>query len=268
MLAVIGSTALYERNIKLDRPRLDCDIVGDYDELVRFLKDMNCNRIYPIANGKKLVGHGNHIMYDCEIAWPNSTSEELHRLIINDKESLVIDNTCYASLDMCYLLKMTHRFKKNSPHFKKTMNDIKLLRKLGATIPSKYKDFYDRRLKETLSYKHPKLNQSKKDFFTDDVPYQYDHDSIHKAVKLYDYPAYTYFKEDQSEVKVSKKLWNKLPHEIKLAAVYEESCVLALERSQVPYPDTDKFKSFRNGSYEGMHKHYFRMVQGIFLGTL
>jgi hypothetical protein len=249
MLAVIGSAAL-KIHCSLDREPMDDDLLGDYDEIIAHLKLRESEFIMPIDSGKKMLGkcfrwNGRKVMVEAEITWPGSTSEELYHIILNDKKSVISGPFIYASADVLYLLKMTHRFKKNSPHFKKTMDDIKLLRKSGATVRPEHQEFYERRLKETLSYQHPKLNQSKKDFFTDDVPYKYDHDSIHKAVKLYGQPAYTYFKEDQSEVKVSKKLWNKLPYEIQLAAVYEESCVLALERSQIPYPKTDRFVSFQ-----------------------
>ena len=244
MLAVIGSVALLEQNIDLGRKPSDVDLVGDYDELVRFLKDMQAKGIMPIAEGKKIVGRTQHTVYECEIAWSNSSSEELLKLIRDDPKSYVVDNQYYASLDICYLLKMTHRFKKNSPHFLKTMQDIHKLRELGATIRPEHQDFYKRRLAETLDYKHPKLNQGKKDFFTDDVPYVYDHDTIHEAIKLYRKPAYSYFKPDESEVLTSRKLFRKLPLALQLASVYEESCVLALERSQIPHPQTDRHKSF------------------------
>lgn len=245
--ACIGSVALYEHDIDIGRKRsIDVDLVGDYDALIYFLKENNtCRSIIPIDEGKKLVGRAKYVIYECEIAWENSTSKELLDLIINDPNSLKIDHTYYASMNVCYMLKMTHRFRKNSPHFLKTMNDIQTLRKLGAIIQPEHMKFYKRRLKETLSYKHPKLNQTKKDFFTDDIPYRYDHDSIHEAMKLYEKPAYAYFKEDEAEVKVSKELFFKLPYEKQLAAVYEESCVLALERSQIPYPEMDPLVSFK-----------------------
>jgi hypothetical protein len=39
-----------------------------------------------------------------------------------------------ASFDVLYTLKMSHRFKKNSPHFTKTMKDILKLKSLGAVV--------------------------------------------------------------------------------------------------------------------------------------
>ncbi len=139
----------------------------------------------------------------------------------------------YAEPDVCLMLKMSHRYLKNSPHFKKTILDIQALKKAGVTLPDFAKDWLPIREKETYDYGHPKLNQSKQSFFKDDF-YVYDHDTLHLAVALYNKPAYEYFKPDTNEVNVSKKLFFAQHQEIKLASVYEESCVLALERHQIP----------------------------------
>jgi hypothetical protein len=242
MLAIIGSAALVAQNVELGRECGDLDLVGDYDDLISKLKAIGVSGITPFDNGKKIVARNKDTIFECEIAWPASTSEALYHLILSDSNSIKVEGYAYASLNVCYMLKMTHRFKKNSPHFLKTMRDIQLLRKLGAVI--EHEEFYQRRLKETLDYKHPKLNQSKKEFFTDDVPYTYDHDSIHEAIKLYDTPAYNLFKPNTTEVLTSRKLFDALDLQFRLAAVYEESCVLALERSQIPYPEMPRLKSF------------------------
>jgi hypothetical protein len=244
MLAVIGSVALIVRGYNIGRKPSDHDLVGDYDELIKKLQQVGCTTIIPIAQGKKVVGRNQTIIFECEIAWEKSTSAELLELIANDKDTLKDGDYMYPSLNVLYMLKMTHRFKKNNPHFLKTMQDIHLMREWGAVIQPEHKEFFKRRLKETLNYSHPKLNQSKKEFFTDDVPYTYDHDSIHEAIKLNDKPAYAYFKDDEKEVLVSRELFFKLPLDIQIAAVYEESCVLALERSQIPFPNMDRLDSF------------------------
>lgn len=143
-----------------------------------------------------------------------------------------------ASLGLLYALKMSHRFLKNSPHFLKTMRDIKEIEAKGwhecNGIPSHLKDWFKMREKETYDYSHPSLNKKKKDFFVDDF-YVYDHDSIHAVVALNELPAFNYFKEDTAEVKCSKeKFFNECSEDVRLAAVYEESAVLALERHQIP----------------------------------
>src|ERR1700757_4106985 len=173
MLAVIGSVALGSHGYTFGRVPSDIDLVGDYDDLVYFLKSSDCKSIIPIAEGKKIVGRSQTMIYDCEITWTNSTAKELYELIISDPNTINTNGCAFASLNVCYMLKMTHRFRKNNPHFLKTMSDIHKMREWGAVIQPEHKAFFKKRLKETLSYKHPKLNQSKKSFFTDDVPYVY-----------------------------------------------------------------------------------------------
>ena len=158
---------------------------------------------------------------------------------------MLLDMKKPVDIDLLYTLKMSHRFLKNSPHFLKTRNDILTLRKAGAQIPDEFREFYNLRRKETYDYKHPVLNQSKKDFFSDDF-YVYDHDTIHLAVMLYEKPAYDFIKIDTADVLCSKEKWEKTSEEIRLAMVYEESSVLALERHQIP----NNFKPNYKKSFE------------------
>ena len=100
--------------------------------------------------------------------------------------------------------------------------------------------FFKAREAWTYDYKLPKLNQSKADFFSGDgIEYEWDHDTIHLAVKFMDKPAYQYF--SGGEVWSDMDVFQTLPEEIKLNAVLEESLVLAAERSQLafdPAPDS------------------------------
>lgn len=106
------------------------------------------------------------------------------------------------------------------------------------------KNFFKKREKFTYNYKHPSLNKDKKNFFAhDNIHYVYDHDAIHRSVKVFDRPAYTYFQSENAEVMCDMKKFFTLQESIKLAAVYEESAVLALERSIIPY-GTDYEKAF------------------------
>ena len=79
------------------------------------------------------------------------------------------------------------------------------------------------------------MKVTSKEFFTPDVPYVYDHDSIHRAVAVGDVPAYTLYLEDGEEVKTSNKKFESLPIEFRLRGVLEESYVLALERAIIPH---------------------------------
>jgi hypothetical protein len=146
------------------------------------------------------------------------------------------------------MLKYSHKYKKDSPFFLKTMNDIQVLQEqLGIESESELepwlRDLLKERSKETYNYSLPKLNQSKSTFFTDSVPYKYDHDTIHLAVKHLDKPAYTYYQKDEAEVDCSKDKFFVAPEIVRLYGVLEESYVLALERSVIPFR-TDPKKAF------------------------
>lgn len=144
------------------------------------------------------------------------------------------------------MMKMSHRYKKNSVFFRKTMEDIKVLRDDRydrMNFSNAFSEALKFREKLTYDYLHPKLNQSKTDFFTDSVNYVYDHDTIHEAVKHLDKPAYSYYIEEGAEVKCSKKLFDNSPYGVKLYGVLEEAYVLALERSVIPF-GTDPHKAF------------------------
>lgn len=161
------------------------------------------------------------------IAWPGSTNQ-----LIYDDQAAGEQEEVIADLNTLLLLKMSHRYLKNSPHFLKTMEDIHLLRGLGAVITNP--DLLKRREKETYNYPHPKLNQRKDEFFHD--PYPYDHDSIHVAMAIDPLqPAYKHYQRDGTEVEVDRSKWDACSHTIKLRSIVEESLVLALERSQIPH---------------------------------
>lgn len=141
---------------------------------------------------------------------------------------------CILSMDAIYTLKLSHRYLKDSPHFAKTMADIRWFRSRGCNVFDS--DWLKERERATYSYQHPNLKRDKAEFFRgDSVQYVYDHDSLHEAVKMGDVPAYTRFSADGHEVLSSRSRFDALPEEHKLHAVLEESYVLALERSQIPF---------------------------------
>lgn len=155
------------------------------------------------------------------------------------------DNFETADINTCLAIKTAHRYKKNTPFFLKTMAHIKWLRQKGAVITPELEEIVKLRQKESLSYAHPKLNVSKESFF-DDTIYTYDHDSIHKTVALAGEPAYTHYIKDNEQVLTSKEKFFSVDDSIRLAGVYEETCVLALERSQIPNDfSIDPERSFR-----------------------
>lgn len=166
---------------------------------------------------------------------------------ISDKRILgVIFGCCIARPQLLLVLKMSHRYRRNSPHFYKTMQDIKVFRGepfYVDTFDSLHQDLLVYRELLTYNYQHPNLKTTKAKFFTDSVPYQFDHDSIHEAVKMLDKPAYMYYIKDGEQVECSKEKFNALPHIVKLYGVLEEAYVLALERAIIPH-GTDTEKAF------------------------
>ena len=252
MLALIGSEALIH-HIDGFRIGVDTDLIGTYDEVINYNRvierDMETRITFcaPTDGGKKNVTKfANGVIVEAEIAWQGTNQEQLLEMLGQDPDTRIVNGIMIPSINVLYMLKMSHRFKKNSVHFEKTMNDILLMREYGARIPSIYADWFDRRVNETYDYGHPSLMRSKAEFFKDDaINYQYDHDTIHLSVMKGERPAYTYFKPEDKEVWCDKGMWDKCSEDIKIRAVYEESATLALERSQIPYPDTDPLKSFK-----------------------
>lgn len=239
-MIVIGSTAL-AHHLPGTEPK-DLDLVGTYDEAQAWRKQFQSRVFYPINEGKTLfmssIGGG---ICEFDIAWEGSMAEgflrfaEAHPNEFHRKGQWLV-----PSLDVLLLLKMSHRYKKDSPHFLKTMRDIHWLRYKGAKINEDIHPYYLLRMAQTLSYAHPKLAVSKEGFFDAEatgVPYTYDHDSIHEAVKTFGKPAYTYFKPEDSPVLCSKEMFFAERFAVQLAAVAEEAYVLALERSLIPYPN-------------------------------
>lgn len=259
-MIIIGSYAMtYLANqkslYKLIRSPRDIDFIGTIDEYERLLSvTTHCSSAFPISDNKFVIERTTYPLHiEVEIAWRGSTAAELLKIIkennfIVGKAELQYNSASYANLDVLYALKMSHRYLKNSPHFAKTMRDIFDLREVGTDkINPLLLDWFKRREKETYNYKHPNLNQKKSEFFNGDgITYIYDHDSIHESIKLYSKPAYDYFKEPDEEVKTSKEMFFKCTEEIQLASVYEEACVLALERSQIPFNfEPHPYKSFQ-----------------------
>lgn len=250
-MIVIGSRAMmrYKEGIKPN----DLDLCGTYEEAQTFRKAFKPKAFYPINEGKSLYMKGQDgLIVEIEIAWEGSRAEGFLKFAERFPEAFyrtpfrfgngAFDRTDFLSpsLNVLYMLKMSHRYLKDSPHFLKTMRDIQDMRSMGAVIEEDHHPYYLKRIAETYTYNHPKLNVSKDGFFDPQgtgVEYTYDHDSIHEAVKMNAEPAYTYFKPEDSDVLCSKEMFFASDRWTQLCAVVEESYVLALERSLIPYPN-------------------------------
>lgn len=242
-MILIGSKAI-KFHVAQWRDPLDTDIVATYEEAEKYQKAHKPKVCYPIDSGKSIyMKASDEQITEIEVAWEGSRAEKLIEFVENDEGTVEWLGVKVPSLDVLYMLKMSHRYLKDSPHFKKTLDDILELRKLGAEIRPEHQEFYEQRMKDTYVNKLPKLNQAKGDFFDNESSiYTIDHDSIHEAIKNLDKPAYEYFKD--GEVWCSKELWDKCSDEVKLFAAYEEIGVLSIERSIHPFPNVDKRWAF------------------------
>ena len=249
----IGSLALNQALGSSQRKPKDYDFICSYNEFQEIWEEYKgCYTIkgcYPSNKGKKMIllAKGQKPV-EAEIAWEGSTAEWFTRLVMEDKDTQSFETTDmgvyieggihYPSLDALYMLKMSHRYLKNSPHFQKTRLDIKLMESKGAKIRPEWMEFYKARQAETYWYKHPKLNQTKDNFFdkSEGVVYVFEHDTVHNAVKHLDTPAYEKYKPPGNEVQCSKEMFFAVDEQVRLFGCLEECYVLSIERSQVPHP--------------------------------
>ncbi|MNQ42931.1 hypothetical protein D3C85_566430 [compost metagenome] len=247
-MLIIGSQAAKHWNLLQEGqvPR-DTDIICTFEEFkiecARIKEQEGISRCVPLSKNKFHVRNSAGWNYEFEVAWPDSSGEDL--LLVED----AVGSKVYASPQTLLALKLSHRYLRNSPHFLKTMRSIQHFRQCGINLSEGDSFWYrwlPKRERETYVYKHPKLDVSKGEFFDDSVPYVYDHDSIHETVALIDngdpvhhrrklIPAYTHYMQDGAAVMTDKEQFFAQRWEIRLYGVYEEACVLALERSQIPH---------------------------------
>lgn len=148
-----------------------------------------------------------------------------------------------ACPELVLMMKLSHRYKKDSVHFHKTRQDILLLRQQGVELDDYLKEILVEREKLTNPSGY-KLNVNKKEFFTDNVPYVVDHDNdLHIPLAHLEQPAYRYYMKDGAEVFCDKGKFFALPEEYRLYGVLEETYVLACERALIPH-GTDPKKAF------------------------
>ena len=241
-MILIGSRALAQ-HIDIGRDFNDTDIVGTYEEVVAYVKACKARAYYPIKEGRKMFIKDTYgYIVEADIAWEGSVEEKLLDFIMADSGTVYREDIgmYVPSLNVLYMLKLSHRYLKDSPFFLKTMRDIQLMRKHGAMLQDSHKEFYEQRMKDTYVYGLPKLNVTKDAFFDEvatGVVYKFDHDSIHMAVKHLDKPAYQYY--SGGEVWSDMRMFKTLPESIKLFGVLEEALTLAAERSQLAFPDRD-----------------------------
>lgn len=248
MNILFGSRAMH-RWFHDARTPLDFDYVGDYDDMKSTRAFHKAHICYPINEGKTFfLSNKERQIIEFDVAWKGSMAERFLEFAKTFPEAFDYDSDrkYYVPLpNVLYMLKMSHRFKKDSPHFLKTMEDILFLRSKGCTIQPEWMEFFKQREADTYTNSLPKLNQSKADFFDNSTSiYTLEHDDIHLAVKHLDTPAYEFFKPEQNEVMCSKDLFFSQSEEVCLLAGLEESYVLSIERSIHPFPNVNRKWAF------------------------
>ena len=243
-MLIIGShAAIFNKIHNGEEPR-DTDVIGTFAELQSLIKEMKKDALRethaagiglqicaPIDASHWHIRDHNGWNYEFEIAWPGSSGELLLKLEGNEE-----GREGFASKEACLALKLSHRFKKDSLHHWKTVDDILSYRKQGITLTPELEAWLPQREAETYAYAHPKLNVNKTDFFSGDgVRYVYDHDDLHRIMAVESSPAYTKYMADGEQVLTSKDKFFSLDERTKLLGGLEEALVLCAERSLIPY---------------------------------
>lgn len=235
-MLLIGSLAAMKNGVLLRKEVSDHDYIVHTEDVSTLLECYGSEDVHYAEDGIHIYStpdrHSKiNAILEIEIALPGSTGYDLLQKYGGGLN--------VATNDDLLMLKLSHRYKKNSSHFLKTMRDIHILRSVGATVADTA--WLKRREKETLNYKHPKLEgvDSVKFFKDSGIDYKYMHDDIHEAVKHLEKPAYTYYMTSDEDVHCSKDAFFDVSEEIRLYGVLEESYVLSLERSIVPFNVTD-----------------------------
>lgn len=278
MIIIIGSsstvTQLTSKWFKSYRPEgiKDIDLISDlksFDKISKLLSDAKVTQIRPnkfaFTGSSKLGGLPlevevphidfpsvsfllSKVFFTANGYYDYYTTNIFSREFCREFPSHLNCVPIIPSLNFQFVLKKSHRFLKNSPHFWKTVRDYNFLKSLidlsSLTSNPELREFLRIREEETYNYKHPSLAVNKVDFFTDNVPYVYNHDDIHEAIKLGEVPAYTKYLADGQEVMCDRNKFFTLSNQERINGVLEEAYTLAIERSQVPFPNMDPKKSF------------------------
>lgn len=255
-IVIVGSRAAKTHYPEFREP-VDLDIICSREDFITFMVRLSQSTKKKVEWVKPTEKGGaaqcGPLIVDAEfLDEDDPSSRPLYETIINDPNS-ISDEMCgfttyAASPNILFMMKMAHRYKKFhisvlEKFFLKTRNDIMFYRDKGCVIEDQ--ELYDLREYHSYPYKHPALNVTKDEFFQDDgIEYVYDHDSLHEAMKVMEVPSYTRYLMDGEQVKVDRSKWDTLPRGLKIDGVYEEACVLALERAVIPH-DADPDWAFR-----------------------
>lgn len=252
----VGSGALSFHAVDIGRTPKDFDYICTNEEFVQFIKNQMQDgfRVIKLENKDKtrIAFLQDTFNEDVHIVEATIWNYDESNLIGSDswmlnnlpaKYTKTFGGIRFVKPEVVLMMKLSHRYKKDSVHFQKTRQDILALRKKGIKLD----DYLSKVLVERQRLTNPagyKLNVNKKEFFTDNVPYVVDHDNdLHVPLAHLDQPAYRYYMKDGAEVFCDKEKFFALPEEYRLYGVLEEAYVLACERALIPH-GTDTKKAF------------------------
>lgn len=255
-MLLVGSAALSFAGINLGREPNDYDLICyryEFDRLVQSFIEKGY-KILRLDTSKENVAmckvrkDDNSFIVDASLIdnedrW--NIASNAHLWFERENYSVFIPNLILPNVEfenihvikpeVSFMMKKSHQYKSDMIHFEKTRKDILTLEnRYQMFVESWLQDVYQAR-KDVAEGKHYKLNVKKDEFFTDNVKYVYDHDDIHEVVKLFDKPAYRYYLKDGEQVMCDKDKFFSLPVGLRNAGVFEEACVLAIERAVVPF---------------------------------
>ena len=220
-MILIGSRALALRAPScLHRAPVDFDFVATQQEYEEWMAanrgKIAISKEYDLPEFNKHIIEGSPNI-EFEIIAPGSSNELLAELV-KDEECFDTPFGKIPTLDLLFTIKQSHRYKRfgsaNDHPFWKTAIDWHSMRAIGAKVRPEYNEFLKRREAESYAaQKHPKLNVSKENFFTD--VFKYDHDSIHVAMKHLDKPAYLYYGKDNEPVLSDKAKFFAVSEEVR-----------------------------------------------------
>jgi hypothetical protein len=151
-----------------------------------------------------------------------------------------------ADIDTLYTILISH-LGWESPHWSKyKAKAITFKMKEHAAVKLElYQELLKHWKKEFGNKPFLSLNKSKSDFFTDYVPYKYEHDLLHGYVAYPNVPLYTKVLKDGQDIAIDKNKFEELSYQDKLELFREEITVIAAERwLLVPKPKVSWYKAY------------------------
>lgn len=180
----------------------------------------------------------------CDEYTPNEKGKDIKTIPRHIIDLVNIDKEDYALPNSLFTIKCSHLGWSN-PLWNKHYLDVLFMKQKGCVIEedlySTLKEFWKTELgdKSFLS-----LKQDKKDFFTDNVNYIYDHDLLHEKASFPDKPVYTRCLKDGEDVLIDKDKFFKMDFDSQVKMFHEEIHVILFERWIIPFNEYSWLKYY------------------------